>query len=424
MPPRGGSRAAASPLLMSLVLLGVDFRQAALDVRATLSYDPDAIRVLLARARTIPGLEEIAILSTCNRTEFYLVVAPGSDAGTRWLQLLRHDRAQARITDAACLLVRDEGEAVVTHLCDVAAGLDSALLGDAHVSGQVRAAYALGVEAGTVGTQLHRLFQTALRVAKQVRRETALGRGTVSIGSCVAQVLAHEAPRARRVAVLGTGAVATDVARHLAKRGGLALTIVSRDVGRAAALAAHVGGEAASLATLQEWLGDVDVVIGATSAGAPILTADMLPTARPDDAALLVCDLGVPRNVAADVPARLFTIDDIQARRDAALAAREAAVPAARALVAAAVGEWGAWQRQRAAVPAIVALYAREAMRRQAMVSRLSRQTGEPAAPLDLRLRRTGRQILHRHVLTLRARAAGSSAAPGVAAACLASAQG
>lgn len=409
---------------MPLVLLGVDFRQAALDVRATLSYDADAIRLLLARARTIAGLEEIAILSTCNRTEFYLVVAPGSDAGTRWLQLLRHDRAQARIADAACLLVRHDDEAAVAHLCGVAAGLDSAILGDAHVTGQVRQAYALGVEAGTLGTQLHRLFQTALRVAKQVRRETALGRGTVSIGSCVAQVLAHEAPGARRVAVIGTGAVATDVARHLAKRGGLALTIVSRDVQRAATLAAHVGADAATLDTLQEWLRDVDVVIGATSVVTPILTADMLPLALPDAVPLLVCDLGVPRNVAEDVPARLFTIDDIRARRDAALEGREAAVPAARALVAAAVDDWQAWQRHRVAVPAIVELYAREAVRRQAMVSRLARQTGQPPAVLDLRLRRTGRQLLHRHVVTLRARATGSSAAPGVPASCLASAQG
>lgn len=409
---------------MSLILLGVDFRQAALDVRATLSYDADAIAALLARARSIQGLEEIAILSTCNRTEFYLVVAPGSDAGARWLQLLRQDRAQARIADAACLLVRHEGEAVVTHLCGVAAGLDSALIGDAHVAGQVRQAYALGVAAGTVGTQLHRLFQDALRVAKRVRRETALGRGTVSIGSCVAQVLAHEAPQARRVAVLGTGAVATDVARHLAKRGGRTLTIVSRDRQRAATLAAHVGGAVATLDTLQDWLGDVDVVIGATSVETPILTADMLTAARAAAAPLLVCDLGVPRNVAADVPARLFTIDDIRARRDAALAAREAALPAARALVAEAVDEWDTWQRHRAAVPAIVELYAREEARRHAMVSRLARQTGQPAAPLDLRLRRTGRQILHRQVVTLRARAAGSPAAPGVPASCLVSAQG
>lgn len=409
---------------MSLILLGVDFRLAALDVRATLSYDADAIIGLLARARRIPGLEEIAILSTCNRTEFYLAVTPGTDAAAQWLQLLRQDRAHARIVDAACLLVRHEGDAVVAHLCSVTAGLDSALVGDAHIAGQVRQAYALGVAAGTVGTQLHRVFQDALRVAKRVRRETALGRGAVSIGSCVAQVLAYEAPQGRRVAVLGTGTVATDVARHLAKRGDRVLTIVSRDPRRAAALAAHVGGAAATLDALQDWLGDVDVVIGATSVDAPILTADMLPPARADVAPLVVCDLGVPRNVAADVPARLFTIDDIRARRDAALVAREAALPAARALVADAVGEWRAWQRHRAAVPAIVELYAREEARRQAMVSRLARLTGQSAAPLDLRLRRTGRQMLHRRVVTLRADAAGSAAAPGVPAACLVSAQG
>jgi glutamyl-tRNA reductase len=402
---------------MALVLLGVDFRQAALDLRAALSYDVAATRSLLARAREISGLREAAVLSTCNRTEFYLVVDDGSDAATRWLHLLRQDRAHARVTDPACLLVRHEGEAAAAHLFGVAAGLASSLLGDVHVAGQVKQAYAVATDAGTVGAVLHRTFQQALRVARRTRRETAIGRGHVSIGSCVAQLLAQTAPRATRVSVLGTGTVATDVARHLAKRGGLTLTVVSREATRAEALASHVGAAAAAVPQLERWLTDADIVIGCTASETPVLTAAMVASARPMAHVgavhpLVICDLGVPRNVALDVAAMLFTIDDIRARRDAALAVREAAVPAAQGIVTAAVGEWRAWQRERRLVPAIITLFAREQERRQTMAARLAVRTGEPVARLDGRLRRTGRQLVHRHVVALRAGAAGPSGAP------------
>lgn len=204
---------------MPLVLLGVDFRQAPLDLRAAPSYDVAATRALLEKARQVAGLRETAVLSTCNRTEFYLVIEEGSDAATSWLHLLRRERAHARVTDPACLLVRHEGTAAAAHLFDVAAGLSSALLGDVHVAGQVKQAYAIATEAATVGPVLHRTFQQALRVARRTRHETTLGRGHVSIGACVTHLIAQVAPRAARVSILGTGTVATDVARHLAKRG-------------------------------------------------------------------------------------------------------------------------------------------------------------------------------------------------------------
>lgn len=398
---------------MSLLLLGVDFRQAALDVRAALSYDADATRALLARARDVDGLDEIALLSTCNRTEFYLVTRPGGDAAARWLQVIREDRRHAPIADPACLLVRHEGAEAAAHLFAVAAGVASALLGDVHVAGQVKAAYALACEAGTAGPLLHRVFQQALRVAKRCRRETALGRGHVSIGACVAQLLAHDVPSGRRVAVMGTGTVATDVARYLGKHGHRDLTVVSRDPGRAAALAAHVGARTARLGALEEWLSHADVVIAATRASAPVLTAAMLSASRPD-APQLVVDLGVPRNVAADVEARLLTIDDVRMRRDAALAAREAAVPAARRLVDEAVGQWRTWQRERVVVPAIATLYAQEAAWRQDMLARLVGTADRRDQRLERRLRLAGRQRVHRHVVALRTAAAGIPGASGV----------
>lgn len=264
--------------------------------------------------------------------------------------------------------MRHEGHAAAVHLSEVAAGLSSALLGDVHVAGQVKQAYA----------------------------------------------------------------VATDVARHLGKHGGLDVTIVSREAGRADALAAHIGGRAATRPALEQWLTDADIVTGATASTAPVLTAAMFSSARPvatvacraEASRPLVCDLGVPRNVAADVPALLYTIDDIRTRRDAALAAREAAVPAARRIVEAAAHGWPVWHRDRALVPTITGFYAREQARRQAMAAHLSTHTGLPQARLDGRLRRTGRQLLHRHVVARRASASGSSRAPGASASCAATVQG
>ena len=394
---------------MSLVLLGVDFRRAALDVRAALSYDASAVRALLTQRPHLAGVREAAVLSTCNRTEFYLVVDDDA-AAARWLQHLRHDRAHARVSDPACLLVRHEGEAAATHLFEVAAGLSSALLGDTHVAGQVKQAYAVGCEMGSIGPVLHRTFQVALRVARRTRRETALGRGHVSIGACVSHLASIAAPDARTAAVIGTGTVATDVARHLAKGQRLALTIVSRDPARAAALAGHVGGRAALLPQLEHWWPDADIVIGATTTVDPVITADAVArfaaSGATEDRRRLICDLGVPRTVAPDVDGRLFTIDDIQARRDTALAAREAAVPAARRLVAHAVDEWRIWRRERVLVPTIVDLYAREDARHRAMAARLVTESGVSRLRVQGRLRRTGRQLLHTRITAMRASAA------------------
>lgn len=389
---------------MSLVLLGVDFRRAPLDVRAGLSYDDPAIAALLAEARRIDGLREAVVLSTCNRTEFYLVTAPRSDAADAFLHLLRRDRAEARPDRAVCALVRHEGRDAAAHLFAVAAGLDSALLGDGHVAGQVKRAYRQACEAGSVRAVLHRTFQQALQVARRVRRETTLGHGNVSIGAVVRQVLAAEGRSDLRVTVIGTGEVATDVSRHLAKHGLGRLTVVSRDLTRAAALAAHVGGVAVARVAVEEWLGNADVVIGATASSTPLVTAAMVAglATKP----VLMCDLGVPRNVAADVPVRVLTIDDIRARRDAALALREAGVPAASALVADAADAWVAWRRERAIVPAITALYADEQVTRLDTIAQLAGLAGGAPCGLEARLRTSGRRRVHERVMALRAEAA------------------
>lgn len=326
-----------------LVSLALDAQRADVGTRERYHVGgADAVRVY--RGSRTDGLEEVAVLATCHRVELYAwcgFAASETRALDRLAARWVGDGGDAHALRA--LATSRSGIDAARHLFRVAAGLESPVLGDAQILGQVRRAYHDAVEADAVGSALHRLFHTALRGGKRVRRETALAMGRASVGAVAASYLAqHGAPLgSRRCVVVGAGKTATQAARQLAKLGARQIVIVNRTAMRAEALARDVGGRAAPFDALADELARADLAVVATAALAPIVEAEALARARDaaetNGRALLLVDLSVPRNVEADVAALPgLTLVDVDALRPAPLALetdRAAAVPAAAAIV-------------------------------------------------------------------------------------------
>lgn len=390
-----------------LVLLGVDFATAPLAVRESLSYPPDAAVPLLQRSADLPGLREAVVVSTCNRTEFYLAVDPGrtGDAAEGWLRRLRSERPGARALDPSCTLLQLEGEAAARHLFRVACGLESSILGDVHIGGQLRQAVALAGAAGTLGPFLGRLFQHAFSAMKSARTGTSIGRGHASLGSAVANLIAGRVPQHPRIALLGAGVAARDIGRQLAKWRVGRTVVINRTPEKAADLARQIGGDAAGSDDLARELADADVLVAATSAPAPLIRkADLTRAmaARPSRP-LLVVDVCVPRNVEPSDAVTCVTIDDIASARDEALARRQAAVPAVEAMVDDELARWTRWLWRQPGEALLKQMFVEEPQRRAALVDRLV-EAGSPTARADLDrlIASAWKPMLHQHARGLR----------------------
>jgi glutamyl-tRNA reductase len=348
---------------MNLLLLGVNHRTACLDDREALAFGPDDTFDLLTRLGRSGILREAALLSTCNRTEFYVIADDADAAAEHVREAIQRLRRRDLLGPGPHRDVVNGGD-VAQHLFRVACGLDSIVLGDVQILGQVKDAYTLARQAGTAGPWLDRLFETALHAGKRSRAETSIGAGTVSMASAAVelavQVMAGLADR--RVLIVGAGDTARLAALHAAEHGAARLTIVNRTFERAEALAAEAGGLALDLASLPEALASADVVVSATRATLPMVTAAMLRRAMAgrQERPLLVLDLAVPRDVepaGADVPGVvLHAIDRIRSAVDRHLAAREAQVPAVERIIDEESTRFSTWVRGLGAKPTVLAL--------------------------------------------------------------------
>jgi glutamyl-tRNA reductase len=194
----------------------VSVATAPLPLREALSYGADAA-VDLMQSASIDGLEEVLVVSTCNRTEFYLAVEDGSGAETGWLEHVRRTRPAALIGEAGCRLFRARDACAARHLFRVACGLDSAILGDAHIGRQLKQALAWAARAGSLGPLLDQTFQQAFAAIKEAQTGTGIGRGHASLGSAVAGLIRERRGAGVRVLLVGAGTAAGGVARPLAQ---------------------------------------------------------------------------------------------------------------------------------------------------------------------------------------------------------------
>jgi glutamyl-tRNA reductase len=357
-----------------LISIAVDYRHADVATRERFHLTPERMQALYgppgpeAGARPRRAAPAVVALATCNRSEVYAWrpdAAAGPAALERACQALAR-RWMGSVTAARQLLDvarRRTGDAAARHLFRVASGIESQVLGDAQLLGQLREAHQRAGEAGAAGTMLHRLFERALHVGKRVRAETGLSSGRYSVGAEAANVAARRfGSLARaRVVVIGCGKTGERVARQLAKIGATDVVVVNRTLERAHALAATVRGRAAPLEALYGELALADIVIVATSATTPIVYADPLVTARRRCATsqypLLFFDLSVPRNVDPAVASISgVVVVDLDALRPAVAAAereRLSSVPVAEGIVDEELADFVDWMRAADARDAI-----------------------------------------------------------------------
>jgi glutamyl-tRNA reductase len=323
-----------------MIVVGLSHRNAPVAVRERLAVAPADLPARLAQLKQQTGAGELVLLSTCNRVE---VMAARADVATT------SDELAGRIADTLAvaapdvrshLYVHEERDAIA-HLFRVAGSLDSLVVGEPQILGQLKDAFAAARLAATVGPRLNRAFEHAFRVAKRVRSETALGTGQVSIPT-VAVDLAREIwseLAGRQVVLVGTGEMANLVATLLG-RAGAQLSVVGRTHERAREVAAKLGAAARAWEDFPALLADVDIVVSSTSAPGFVVTLDPLVQARRRHHGrnLLLIDLAVPRDVdprVADLDGVfLYNIDDLSQVADTALTGRQREAEKARAIVA------------------------------------------------------------------------------------------
>jgi glutamyl-tRNA reductase len=375
-----------------LFLLGVSHRTAPVDVRERLDFSSRDVGAAVQALAARPSAAESVVLSTCNRSEIYLASSEPSRARDELVAFLSEYHQLPRETFIPHLFAHDDA-AAAKHLFRVAAGLDSLVVGEPQILGQVKEAFQIAAERHCTGPVLSKVFHWAFGVGKRVRSETALGEGAVSV-SFAAVALARKIfgrLQGRRVLVVGAGEISALTAQHLRGQGAAEIVITGRTAAHAESLAAEVDGRAAPWSAMMAELARADIVITATGSQRPIITrADVeTVTGRRRTDPLFIIDIAVPRDVDHNVgdieQVFLYNVDDLQGIVQENLSRRAAEIVKAEATVAEEVERFVAWQRSRAAIPTVVALRHRfDAIRRtelQRLESKLS------ALPPDARAR-------------------------------------
>lgn len=314
---------------MSLLVLGINHETAPVEVRERLAVRPEHQGVKLAAVRSLPGVCEAVVLSTCNRVEYYAEV---DDPGRAEWALLGHV-VNGHGLDAGVggQFYAHHGADAVRHLCRVVSGLDSMVLGETEIFGQVKAAYATAHAAGSTGRALNRVFQRSFAVGKRVRRHTAIQRGATSVGSVAVDLAARIFGELAdcHVMVLGAGEMSRTTARSLLSRGARSIIVSNRSYDRACELAEEMEGEALHFHDWPRRVADVDIVVASTAAPHFVITAEHVAEARRRRRGrpLFLIDIAVPRNIDPEVnemdDVYLYDIDALQALADEARRARE-----------------------------------------------------------------------------------------------------
>lgn len=304
---------------MNLLVVGLSWQTAPVELRERFAYPEGEIAPTLARLRTEGGAGEAVLLSTCNRVELY---AAGFDSASQGVSVLRRFLAADRAAQAGQeAFYGHSGAAALEHLFRVACGLDSLVLGETEILGQLKKAYDLALEGGHTGRVLNKAFQGAFSVAKKVRRETQIQRGNTSVASVAVDLAERifDGLAGREVMVVGAGDTSEKTARALLSRGARGVIVSNRSHERAVALAAELGGRAIRFEDWSSEFARVDILISSTSA--PHYVVDharlepllRLRPARP----LLLIDLAVPRDIDPEVKRLdnvfLANVDDLQA---------------------------------------------------------------------------------------------------------------
>jgi len=343
---------------MTLLALGINHKTAPVDIREKVAFTPEKIPVALRELRATNSVSEVAILSTCNRTELYCGVE-GDD--TRILREWFSAFHELKLDEVEPYFYAHPDRLAVRHILRVASGLDSLVLGEPQILGQMKQAYSTATQAGTVGQLLNRLFQHTFTVAKQVRTDTAIGASPVSVAfaavSLSRQIFSDLS--SHTALLIGAGETIELVARHLHENGIGRIIVANRTVEKAHNLASELGGYAIALSEIPEHLAEADMVISSTASQLPILGKGAVETAlkqrkhRP----MLLVDIAVPRDIESQVgeleDVFLYTVDDLQEIIQEGLRSRQEAAQQAEEIIDTQVVHFMSWLRSLSAVDTI-----------------------------------------------------------------------
>jgi glutamyl-tRNA reductase len=361
---------------MEIVLIGLNHRTAPVELRERVSFTPDQAQRAAEELRSRGVLSETLVLSTCNRSELYGVPpesAPDS-AGAMELFLATFHQIDPAVLNASLYRWRDQD--AVRHLFRVAAGLDSMLLGEAEILGQVREAYRIALDLGATGPVLNRMFQNALEVGKRVRTETEIGKRPVSVAFAGVKLAERifGSLRGHSALILGAGATGEQVMGHLRDRGISRLRVANRSRERAEELAARTGAEVVNWESLDAALEWPDMIVTSVSSPEPVISRPMLERAMAarSNRSLLLVDLGVPRNVAAGAAdlynVYLYDLDHLAEIVEQNKRSRQDEVPRAEGIVQEQVEKFRNWQAGVEAGAVVDALRTRLASDREAFL--------------------------------------------------------
>ncbi len=354
---------------MHLLTLGLNHTTAPLALREKVSFSGEALSFALGdlKNQMAGRASEAAILSTCNRTEIYCVTEKPHELPAALAQWLAQKQGlQTNQPWAQHLYTLPQGEAV-RHAFRVASGLDSMVIGEPQILGQMKDAARVAQEAGSLGTHLHHLFQNSFAVAKEVRSTTEIGAHSVSMAAAAVRMARRifEDLRETKVLFVGAGEMIELAATHFAAQHPQKIVVANRTIERAEKLAQKFAAQAIRLAELPDRLDQFDIIVSCTASTLPIIGLGMVERAsrirkrRP----MLMVDLAVPRDIEAEVgqlqDVFLYTLDDLGKLVQSGVEHRQAAVTQAEAIIETRVGAFMQWLASREAVPRIKALHAR-----------------------------------------------------------------
>lgn len=393
---------------MRLVLVGLSHHTAPVELRERLAFTKAMLPQALAELSRLDAIREVLLLSTCNRTEVYSASADPDTARQTLVEFLARSRGLggAKVLEPHLYTHADADAA--RHLFRVAAGLDSLVVGEPQIFGQVKDAFAAASSAGVTGPMLNKLFPASFVVGKRVRSETALGEGAVSVSyaavSLARKIFGNLA--GLNVLLVGAGEMSRLTAEHLKGHDVQCITVASRTFDHARELAEEIGGTAIEWDRLDAALAASDIVVTATGSTEPVLTRARVVAAigarrrRP----LFVIDIAVPRDVEAAVgdleQVFLYNVDDLEAIVADNLARREAETARAEAIVAEELARFVAWLRARQAVPTVVALRQRFEAIRQHELRRLEPKLAQLSPEARGRVDEITRLIVEKLLLT------------------------
>lgn len=335
---------------MNVVCLGVSHQTASVEIRERFAVGESELRDLIAQIKALPGVAEAVVVSTCNRVEFYAASESPLEALAS-LQCFVEERVGSIEHGSRSPFFTHLGGASINHLFRVVSGMESMVIGETEILGQVKKAYAAASAAGGTARHLNKLFQRSFNVAKEVRTKTSITRGAVSVGSAAVDLAEQIFGQltACKVMILGAGETSELTARALQLRGVKSIIVSNRSYDRAASLAAEMGGEAIHFDMWERRFHETDILVSSTAAPHAVVTrAKLAPVmhTRPQRP-LFVIDLAVPRDVEPDVNklqgVYLYDIDSLQAIARRGLEVRKREMATCEDLIARHVSEFGAW---------------------------------------------------------------------------------